>query len=164
MPAPDVAKTSSQITYADVTESQPNNLGRLACLLSRISAIVTGGRTQAAFTSQWGRPCMMPVFTPQELWSRGCKRACVSLWHSPLLAWLLLAPKKKKKSFTSMRPSRSSRPTPASTSKNFRQGWLVSPAGPDIPALGRGLLLAGLARNFPTSMDVRPQTRGLAPC
>ena len=140
----DIGRFSGMIGTVDVSESQADNLEGHPCLSCAKSVMVPKGRTQAAFASQWGRVGMTSITTSQEIWSRGCRRACVSFWPWHWLAWLPLARKKKKKSSMWTSLFRSSRPTPASTSKITGRGCRIAPAGPAAPATaGRyGLVLA----------------------
>lgn len=119
---------------ADVTATHSQQLGRAPCKSNFFSAMLNQGCTQAALASQWGQVGMVPSSTPQKKWSRGCKRACVSFWPWPLLAsWLLARKKLKKKWSISTSPSRSSRPTPANTSKTCGRARRFS-AGPALTA------------------------------
>mgnify|MGYP003382675470 CR=1 FL=1 len=140
---------------ADVTESQGHNLDGRPCHSVGNSVMVTGGRTQAAFASQWGRACMMRVTASQELWSRGCRRACVSFWPWPLSAlWPPARRKQKRVSSTWTSPFRSNRPIPASTSKIPGRDRRFTPTG---PALTPAFRHAGKpAPDFPTLLTLRP--------
>lgn len=116
---------------ADVGRQQADNLDGLACLSERFSAMVTAGRTQAAFFSQWGRSRgSAKINAPQEGWRRGCRRADVFCWRWLLPQRWLPAPKRPKKP-SWLNRSRLSRPTPANTNNTSgRAGrhWWTLPA------------------------------------
>lgn len=99
----------------DAAMPQAGALGKKSCQSGYLSAIVHAGRTQAVCTSKWG---FAHCETLQEHRSRGCRAPrsfCRSAW---LLSWQLAAAALRKKSSTWKNPLfRSSRPTPASTSK-----------------------------------------------
>lgn len=113
----------------DAAMPQGMGLGIKSCQSGYLWAIVHTGRTQAVCTSRRGRACRV---TLQEHRSRGCrapKSFCRCAW---LPSWLpALRAHLTKLSTSKSRPSRSSRPTPASTTKtNGRATWavLVRPA------------------------------------
>jgi hypothetical protein len=109
---------------ADVAMPQAAAFTQFSCQFRALWAIVHVGRTQAAFTSHKGAA---QSTLPANKWSRGCRALKSPFLH---FAWSLswpLAPRKKKKSFTSMnRLFRPSLFTPASTSKTKgRALWAV---------------------------------------
>lgn len=98
----------------DAALPQAGGLAKKPCQSGDLSAIVQVGRTQAVCTSRRGSAC---CGTLQEHRSRGCrapKLSCRSAW---LPSWQLALASRKKSSTWKIRQCRSSRPTPASTSK-----------------------------------------------
>ena len=109
---------------ADVAMPQGKAFGQFSCQFRALWAIVHVGRTQAAFTSHKGAA---QSTLPANKWSRGCRALKLPFLHFAWSPSWPLAPRKKKKSFTSMiRPFRLSRPTPANTSNcKGRALWAV---------------------------------------
>ena len=142
----DMGPAQGRTGAIEVSESQANNLDRVACHSVKFSAMIAQGRTQAALTSEWGKVGSLSASAPQENWSRGCRIACVSFWPWPWLVSSPLARKKlnKKSSMSTSRRLPSSRPTPANTS--------------NISGRGRGAFAHG-----PASAARRPAPQCLAP-
>lgn len=118
---------------ADVAVPQAYNLDVLSCHSRMNSVKLAAGRTQAAYTSQWGRADgVSSVTTLQENRSRGCRRAkWFSRWS--WLHSLQAVLRRKKKSYTSMRLRfRPSRPIPANTSNRPGRAISAVMAGPAL--------------------------------
>jgi hypothetical protein len=147
---------SGQDWTPDVGTPQANNLARLACHSVPVSDMVATGRTQAAFNSDRGRMRESVVRdTPQERWSRGCRRAHVSFWHLQWLASSPLAqPRKKKLLWLSrLRLSRNSLANTSNGSGRVDQHRLIASA--PIPFLPRGLAVEAPA--FPYVSQLAPR-------
>jgi len=161
----DMGPSGDQPGAIEVSESQADNLDRAACLSAKISVMLLQGRTQAVLTSEWGKVGSLPASAPQENWSRGCKRACVSFWPWPWLVSSPLARKKlnRKLSMSTSLRLPSSRPTPASTSKNTEQGRRAVALGPASTAAVLALPL--VAASIPASSHLLTSTiAGGVPC
>lgn len=116
---PDLVGAQGQALCPDVTESQSAILENQTCQSEKTCCKVSSGRTQAAVTSQWGLgQRAIPPAALQKNWSRGCRRA-KSFWPCALSPSVRLAHRSSRKSSTLTSLCRSSRPTPASTSKAF---------------------------------------------
>ncbi len=99
----------------DVAMPQAMAFPHFACQFRALWAIVNAGRTQAALTSKKGAA---QSTLSENKWSRGCRALKSPFLHCAWLPSWRLAPKKQKKSCTSI--SRLSLPSlsiPASTSK-----------------------------------------------
>ena len=108
----------------DVAMPQAEAFPHFACQFRALWAIVNTGRTQAVLTSKKGAAQSTP---PKNKWSRGCRALKSPFLHFAWSPSWRLAPRKQKKSFTSInRLSRPSLFTPASTSKTKgRALWAV---------------------------------------
>ncbi len=114
----------------DVGTPQVRNLVPSRCPWFPGSGKLSTGRIVVAVNAERGLAHAGADKAPQERWSRGCRRADVSFWSSLWLLPWLLAPRKKKKSWSLIR-SRLSRPKPANTSDlsaRARQSRLTGPA------------------------------------
>lgn len=151
----DVVVSSLVDCTFDAALPQAGALGKKTCQSGHLSAIVHAGRTQAVCTSKWGRACCV---TLQEHRSRGCrapKSFCRSAW---LPSWQLAAAAIMKKSSTWKNPLfRSSRPTPANTSKTKgraegaiapRPALFLSGASADNPACSTDRFATDLGRSY----------------
>ena len=120
---------TGQANPPDVGTQQVENLVEGPCLSMPDSGMVGAGQSAAAMNAERGLVHAGADTAPQKRWSRGCRRANVSLWLSPWAWHWLLAPRKKK--FRSSSRFRSSRATPASTSNLLARARRLSPNGPD---------------------------------
>lgn len=112
----------------DAAGPQPMANSDFACQSGGLWAIVHSGRTQAVCTSGRGPACCTAL---QENRSRGCRAPrsfCRCAW---LPSWQL-ALASRKKSFTWISRFRSSRPTPASTSKTIGRAFGAVQARPAL--------------------------------
>ena len=109
------ASSSDRRVLADVAGRQRSIAGSLDCYFGKFSAMVSAGRTQAAYFLKRRLPGAMPA-NVQKCWSRGCRRAHVS--YLVFACWRLLPPAQRKKNLSPLWKSRlrPSRPTRASTS------------------------------------------------
>lgn len=119
---------TGQAQVADVGTSQVENLVQRLCPSSSLSGRVGAGRMLAAVNAEWGQKHAGAKVAPQERWSRGCRRADVSFWFSQWALPWLLAPRRKKSSWSSR--SLSSRLKPASTSDLTARALRYSLNGP----------------------------------
>lgn len=114
----------------DVAMPQASAFPHFACQFRALWAIVNAGRTQAVLTSKKGAAQSTP---PQNKWSRGCRALKSPFLHFAWLPSWRLAPRKQKKSFTSInRLSRPSLSTPASTSKTKGRALWAALARPAL--------------------------------
>jgi hypothetical protein len=105
---------------SDVAESQRATLNNNLCQSVQEQSIVSSGRTQATYTSHWGRfseTTERP--TLQEYRSRGCLRALRLFWRFASLRLSQAVRQSKKKLYLWKSQFRLSQPTQANTSNLF---------------------------------------------
>lgn len=117
------------VAGADVAMPQGAAFHQFACQFRALWAIVHLGRTQAALTSHKGAA---QSTLPANKWSRGCRALRSPFWHFAWLPSLQPAPRKQKKSFTSMSRFRPSLSTPANTSNTKGRALWAALARPAL--------------------------------
>ncbi len=116
-----VVSAGGVVPMRDVGKQHGANLRNLLCILTLQQGIVFRGRTQAAFTSQFGHVSeQSAALTQKKTRSRGCRPARNSFFPSAqLLSWQLAVVRPKKKLSMWMRRFRPSQSTQANTSNTW---------------------------------------------